>query len=1115
MSNFTPEQKKAIEHNDGAIIVTASAGSGKTRVMVERLVRLVTEGRASIKQILAVTFTRLAAGELKERLKKALYEKIREGGGDVKRYREELEALPVADVCTIDSFCSSIVRKYFYFVNASPSFSVLDPSEADVLKERAIENVFEALYEEKDPDMLLALRVFGKKRSDKALKSRIFSMYAFSDTEVKGAEFFDEFLDDYTEEGAKRVENKLIALYSEKVKALTQPFYGLRTRAFNLKIPKFIDYCSTFISYSNLLADDTSLDGMILFLLADRTKPRVTCKDEESKKLSADITDAKEKIVKLVTEAKATFLDEERYLKVERTLPIAKALVKILKLFAAEYARVKEEADALDYGDLERYCYEILLNEEARAEIAGSYEYVFVDEYQDTNAIQDAIFSLLDRNNSFIVGDAKQSIYGFRGSESSILLDKLKKRKEEGGETVNLSANFRSTKGVLYCVNNVFGEIMTEESCQTDYAAEPMTYGGLYADEVGGAAVYRIVDDEEREKRDVGVYGVLKDLESKKENKTGEESLTAFLVEEALGEEIYDPSLGEKRRVTFGDITILTRTNSNFAEKVTRELAARGIPVIAESKRSIAEYPEIRMITGILKTVYTGGRDDVALATALKSPVGDFSDEELYAIRAKAGECSFYEACLGYSAAGEIKAKLDGFFEYAARLRLYASFEGVAAVVRRMISEKKLDVELLSRDRGELRLKRVELLIAECERMNLTLEAFVQRENEILKNLTFSVADSASAVRVMSIHASKGLEFPVVILTELDRLMLVMDKREEIICDRRAGIGLKYYDFSTNKSGSNIIRDYVSFVRSEGVKRDEMRLLYVAMTRAEHKLFMTTKTALADERNGSEAATASKMSGFLCKTDCAYYEVNASELKTNEAKNAELDRVLPKAKEVDKRLIERYIDFEYPYAADVFLPLKKTVTEINAQAPFEKGEELKPVFVGEEAEEGFYAKTTEEGNAYHKFLEGATFDGRSAEEILEELSASGRLKEEERKLLDEKKLNEILSSELFKQLEGYELYREQPFVAFVPAEKAKEKGSSPVLVQGVIDLLAVKGDQAVIVDYKYSSKGENKLKESYFEQVELYTYAVENALKLKVQSSYLFNLNYVKLVKIR
>lgn len=1114
MSKFTKEQEKVINHTDGSIMVTASAGSGKTRVMVERFIKLVTEGKARVREVLAVTFTRLAAGELKERLKKALYEKIREGGENAERLKEEIDDLPVADISTIDSFCSNVVRRYFYIAGVSPSFKVLDPSEASAIKEKAAQETLEKLYEENDEDLRLLLKVFRKKRSDKALITRIIALYDFADSEKDGVFFFDRYVDNYTVEGAKRVENELIGLYIKKFKALTKPFYALRTRAFEMQTGKYVEYCSSFISYMNLLEEEPDLNGLSLYLSADRAKPTVKTKDDPLKKaLSDDISFAKEKIVKVVTQAKNTFCDEDRYEKVSATLPIVKALVRVTKLFAEEYMREKADASALDYGDLEHLCYKVLQSDEAREEIAGSYKYVFVDEYQDTNGIQEAIFSLIERDNIFVVGDVKQSIYGFRGSDSDIFLNGLKKHEADGKTTVNLSVNFRSTKGVLSCVNNVFGDIMTNESFGIDYAAEPMLYGGLYGDYSGSAAICRLSLENQTEKDDLGVYGVLKHLEKEQEEKpVGEENLVRLIVEQNIGQEYFDPSIGKTRPITFKDIAVLTRTNSGLSDRIVGELARGGIPVISDSKRSIGEYPEINLVVGILKTVSTAGRDDIALACALKSPLGNLTDAEMYAVRAadETKDDSFYTAAKKYDKDDVIGEKLNDFFDYLEELRLFSAFSDAATVLRKIVADKKIDLELLSEPLGEFKVRRLERFIAECSKLSLTVEGFLSRADELLKDMTVSVSGGDSSVKVMSIHASKGLEFPVVILTELDRQLYSIDKRDEIFLDRKAGIGVKYYDFDTRISGANLVRDYVGFIRADATARDETRLLYVAMTRAEYKLYMVTTSEVSEERNGSEAAYAGKASNFLCMRDCDYFEYTKDDLLLASADTLPSPSMpLVGENQSDVKIIERFLSFKYPYEDDLTLSLKKTVTEIN-QKYGDEDERVESVYPDEKP---FGAKTAEEGNAYHKFLQYALFGGNATEEI-ERIFSGDVLTEEEKSLMDKTKLKEILSNAVYKTLSGYELFREQPFIAFVPPEKAKEVGREPVLVQGVIDLLAIKDDEAVIVDYKYSAKSDEKLAESYREQLLLYAYAVENVLHKKVTHKYLFNLNRSRLVEV-
>ena len=273
---------------------------------------------------------------------------------------------------------------------------------------------------------------------------------------------------------------------------------------------------------------------------------------------------------------------------------------------------------------------------------------------------------------------------------------------------------------------------------------------------------------------------------------------------------------------------------------------------------------------------------------------------------------------------------------------------------------------------------------------------------------------------------------------------------------------------------------------------------------------MVTTSEVSDERNGSEAAYAGKASNFLCMRDCDYFEYTKDDLLLASADTLPSPSMpLVGENQSDVKIIERFLSFKYPYEDDLTLSLKKTVTEIN-QKYGDEDERVESVYSDEKP---FGAKTAEEGNAYHKFLQYAFFGGDATEEI-ERIFSSDILSEEEKSLMDKTKLKKILSNAVYKTLSGYELFREQPFIAFVPPEKAKEAGSEPVLVQGVIDLLAIKDDEAVIVDYKYSAKSDEKLAESYREQLLLYAYAVDKVFHKKVTRKYLFNLTRSRLVEV-
>ena len=1110
MSRFTDEQLKIINKDSGDLVVTASAGSGKTSVMTERYLNLVVSGKASADDILCVTFTRLAAEELRTRLNKALRSSINDAtdAREIKRLNDELDKLAQASICTIDSFCNTLVRKYFYVADVDPQFSIIDETVSAALKKTAVDELFEQLYDEDDEDLSLLLKTFIRYRSDAKLKETILYSSEFLSSEQDADAFIETSLSNYTREGVKNVVDRLIDGLVDKCKPFVTAIDELIFKSEKLGVDKYAAYLEDVKSDIVYFLNSASFDAAVAFVTISRKKPSVQHKDDfEKKALSAEIDGVINKLKALTKRYAELLSQDDIFFRAEEAGKVLKALFNVVKKFENEYSSIKADAGALDYSDLEHYAYKILCENEILEEILKEYRYVFVDEYQDTNGVQEALFKKLGHGNLFIVGDEKQSIYGFRGCDSSLFSSHIESAKE--GELFSLDKNFRSTKAVVNAVNAVFSSVMTERTVGKNYSENAMVYGGLYGDTVGRA---RIVSFDKRKRKGSqlpeGVYSVEKHLRLLTDKAGGgEESAIRRIIDEVYGEKYSfmqkDGTFAEKT-IGYGDIAVLTRRKSGLADKVVAELIDNGIPVVSDSKRSIGEYPEIRMLVSLLEALEYSFKEDYSLAAALKSPVGNLSDEELFLIRDTFKDGSYSDAVTAYrnGVIDGVSVKLNEFFAYMEKLIVLSQFEGVASLIKRMIADKRLDVFFASSEHGEVRAKRVERFITGCENggNEYSLADFVAEKDAILENMTLNFAGGEGAVKVLDIHQSKGLEFPVVILGELNVNFFSVGRRQEIVYSRKYGVGLNYYDTENKYVYPTIVRSYVAMADEANTFRDEMRLFYVAMTRAMYALYMTVGEELPEKRDAYDIESAAKFSDFLSTSVCEY-ALDDDLADTAPVKPDERKVVLSGGADSETvKAMDEFLSYSYPYADDVYLSVKRTVTEI-AHAAADVDEELPvalPVFASESA-------SVEQGNAYHKFLELCSLDVSLVKSDLERLKEGGKLTAEELALLDADKLEKIVSSPVYELIKDYKL-------SLVPASLTLDKGSGEVLVQGVIDLLAVKGDVAIIVDYKYSGRNAASLIATYKKQLELYAYAVEKVQKLKVEKTYIFNIRTCELV---
>lgn len=1106
MSKFTEKQLAAINGDGGNLVVSASAGSGKTSVMIERLIRLIVENKADVKEILAVTFTKLSAQEMKDRLSNALIEKIKRRE-DVDRIKRQIKDLPSASISTIDSFLNSLVKKYFYLADVDSSYSIVADAEVTALRNSAITEVLEKLYESSDADVNLLLNAFLRKRKDDLLRKTVLELYTFLESETDGYAFLENALSYYSEEGLKKVDNRFIDRFVGKITAYEDDISDLLERANSLNSVPFIKFFESYYGYVKEVEEKKDTETLLLFANFNLRRPGVTRgKDALKDELSDETKELCDELNVVKKEIKDYFYADfsERLKDLESPKQILKSLIKVVKLFEEEYARQKAEENVLDYTDVARTAYKLLQTKEVIDDLKSTYKYIFVDEYQDTNGLQESIFKLLENDNLFLVGDVKQSIYGFRGCNSDNFSSRIAQAKKSGG-FVELDSNFRSSRAVINTVNKIFSSVMTEKTMGDDYRKRPMIYGNVYGTYEGDTELFYFSDKVEKEILDLGVYSVAKHLAQTKNDKVSYEKLVVHAVQKALKQKIcyVDKDDGYKvktRPAKYQDIAVLNRTVKSGVDKVVKELESAGIPTVSENKRTIATYPEIQQLINLLNAIITP-EEDIYLASALKSPAGGFLDGDLKKIRDGASGVSFYEATLRYATLDcELSDRLKEFFSYLQRLRTLSSFEGVPTLIRRILRERNYEEKLLKTPGGEFKLERINVFLAQgySGERELFLQEFLEYLPEKLPSMTTSSSGGGNAVQVVSMHGSKGLEYPIVIVAGVDRTWNAMDSKAEIITSRKGGIGLKSYDFESKVYKTNNVRQYVDLVKKEENLQDELRLLYVALTRAKCILYIVSKKQPA-EKIKKDILDSKKQLDFICASHLKCTGVSVFDLLDSFEKETRRDLILPPPNQDLIEPIKEFLEYRYPHSKDTLLSLKRTVTEINktkADKDFDRVEYVRTIFPSQDVETG---------NAYHKFLELVDFEKIDDNGLIDRL-LSEKFTEEEKNIVNVDKIKAILNLNIFNEIKGMRLYKEQPFIVSLPPYMANESGDEDILLQGVIDLLCIKDGKAVIIDYKHSHKNKKLLIDTYKKQLELYSYAVEKSLGVKVVKKVLVNL---------
>lgn len=1105
MPELKEEQKQAIFHDDGNILVSASAGSGKTFVMIERAIRLICEGKAKVREILAATFTEAAASEMKERLKKALSKKIAQGET---RLAEQLSDIYTADICTLHAFCGRLIRTYFFVAGVSPDFKITDEDEASVLREEAMEKTFKEYYDAKEDWFLKLTDRYKSKRTDKSLKDIIFSLYDYCESEKDAEAFMRKSLDFYTESGFNRIKKEYADYFNKQI--------APAERDLKFALDGFVSCeCESGKTFAEgLLCDIAAIKEKGVYATKNYVKrnvPSALNKPKENvAKYKEKAVAARDALDTLAKRFSANLNDEESDFSALGALKENTCdLFKLTRRFGEIYAEKKREENALDFTDLERYALRVLDDEETRHAVKSRYKYVFVDEYQDVNGVQEEIISRVSDDNLFMVGDVKQSIYGFRGCRPEIFSNKMSKMTENGEKVVSLNCNFRSSDAVIKTVNEIFSYSMTKEYFGQDYKTSSMLVsGGLYGEDKDGRTELHLLlkQAEKREKEQPRIYDVLSEFQKEEnENESDIAALVANVIRGELGKEYYDVKSERFKRVEYSDVVILARNKTGaYVEKLVSGLVARGIPVASEVKQNICDFPETATLIDALKLIDCF-INDVPLVSVLKSAIGGFTEEDLaeialyYADNCDDKRGGFYKAFEFYekNAEGELNKRVKDFIAYFDEIRFLSDYFGAGGVLSRIVTDCKYEEYLLSEPDGEKKVKRVKRLLSLTRRegKKYTVAEFLKKAQNGGDSFTVSECGGENNVRVMTIHASKGLEFPVVIACGLERKTNSREESADVLSDRDYGFAVRYYDENRTFSETPL-RGLVKEKLRENRMKEELRLFYVATTRAAYALHLTFEGKV--DKRKDEFVGADKFLDYV-PADIPVTEWNDGDFGLAE-KTVNPRRILfGRTDDAAIAEMKKNFSYRYPYLEDCGLPLKTAVTAANriyAEEIYEKSRSAR----GETDER--------KGITAHKIMELLDFSkAENFDEQIKTMINEGQIDEEQLSGVNLDRIKSAVLSEALGLVVGRTLYREKSFIAQVPAREIFDvKSDEPILIQGVIDLMAENEKDIIIIDYKYSAASPSVLERRYKKQLDLYSATAESLLGKKVVSKILVNL---------
>lgn len=1012
-SRFTDSQWQAIYDHGTNLLVSASAGSGKTTVLVERVIEKIKSG-INIDELLIVTFTESAAKEMKERIQLALQAALNQEADRQKRQflTRQLQLLPTASISTLHAFCLQVIRRYYYLIHLDPVFRLLtDDTEALLLKEDVWEEVREELYNQ--PDFYQLAENFSSDRSDEGLTQLIFSLYEFARTNPNPNQWLADLADNYKVEEdiahSKLYQEILKPQMLARLAACFERFEEMlrlanveeltATQEFILAEKEKFEELSCLLKQDDLNAAYTFIEEWTFarFVGAKRSA------SDEIKALAQQIKSLREQNKNVITAFKKQLfaLPPEKHMELmEKAGKLVQQMAQVTERFAAAYLEEKFQRNLLDFNDLEHFTLQILAHyqegewqaSEAAEFYRAKFKEVLVDEYQDINQLQATILSWLAQpettnGNLFMVGDMKQSIYSFRLADPTLFLEKYQQYADEkGGRRIILAENFRSRANVLAFTNLLFSQLMDLEVGQMEYDGAAALVQGNHT-----------FPDEEQAQTEILIYetaaleestSIPDNLQFDLEDRTvGELQMVAHKIHDLIanGQLIYDKKLGTTRPIEYRDIVLLTPTKKNNLVLLD-VFDAQGIPLQVNDAQNYFQATEIKIMLALL-TVIDNPYQDIPFAAVLRSPVVGLRENDLAILRIHQKTGAFYQAFVHFSEIDPVdlqeneralQQKIKAFQQQFNRWRADARRKPIGQFIWQIYEETGLLDYVNGLPSGKQRQANLYTLAERAssyEEMSYKglfqfvrfVEKMQAKDQDLAKPTMLS--DDQNAVRVMTIHASKGLEFPVVFILDLTKQFNLQDIQQRYIFDEKFGVGIQYNDSEKRTSYPTLPLLALREIKRKKLLSEEMRKLYVALTRAEEKLFLVgsykNEQAAWDEWNqaaheaklvlgealrlessnmmkwigmslvrhpdakGNSAAPTSlgDLEKFGAHFSISFFK--PSDLQVNEASNSVSEQSVLELPEGTFKQLEQRLDFKYPYVAATHTTNYQSVSELK------------------------------------------------------------------------------------------------------------------------------------------------------------------------------------------
>ncbi len=1098
---FTDEQMKAI-CTEGDLLVSASAGSGKTAVLVERIIRIVLNG-GDVERLLVVTFTEAAASEMRLKINDAL-NKLCDENPNSEHLRRQLQMLQKAQISTIHAFCISVIRNGFHLIGLDPGFKIADENEIWLLKNEVLEEIFLEEYEKGDNTFFDLVEAYGDPTGDESLKRIIKTIYDFLRSQVMPEKWLKDSIERFYEIDVweKICVSEIQKELTFALKLIERALFIVRNTA---PLAKYLNVLENEAFFIDTAINQNELSELYRIF-----------SDFSFARLSPIKTDApeKEEVMELRKQYKEIITDiiddyfikpyEDMKREVELTRTHTRVITRLLSTFFERLDKLKREKNICDFSDLEHFCLDILTgkNRDCVTDFAKSlqkkYIQVMIDEYQDTNSIQELILSSVSNNNRFMVGDVKQSIYKFRLAKPEIFLEKYH---DENHQKVILPDNFRSSGCVVDAVNFFFGRIMSSELGGLDYKGDVL---------LRAKAQFPSCEFALSQETDVIM------LKSSGDNYDEEETIVEDLskveseclaIAESIdrlfkeNRQVYDK--GTYRPLEYRDIVILSRSTSEYADLLPQALKPYNIPIHVQSRDGFYDKPEVKTLLSFLQVI-DNPLCDIELITVLHSPIYKVTPDELLEIKAYTNGF-FYDGVVEYlekNQSNSLYDKLKTFIDMLNGWRKSSLNLTVSEVMGMVIA----DTGLVQTPNLCLLDEFAQKYESSAMRGLFHFLKYIDRIKENGQGEALSVSDNDNVVRLMTIHKSKGLEFPVVFVCGLSKRFNRADTMGKILLHQDLGLALSYVDLEKRVFSKTLPQIALSkIIRNEALS-EEVRVLYVALTRAKEKLILTGFYSDKEHPSALSANCFMDWIRIALKTQepSARVKTHVIDIRHFKREDIETDiktatillRLRSDVKEIQKT------------------PAKLSISEIKTQyddAPVFTEALKMPEFLIKRSPQTALLK----GTVTHALLERIDFcrhrDSESIKTLASELVDKNILDKDTAQLIDINSIERMVNSALGERIRrSPSVKRETPFTILTDANHflTKKPLQDNILISGIIDLFFEEDGELVLVDYKTDrAPSLEELERRYDIQMKIYKTALERGAKKTVKEIVVYPLN--------